>query len=100
MKNLENILERQHLLNDRILDCINNQTAMVDKLVGVEIKTGSGNVDSPEPNGLIEQLIESQERTNNLISIFGDNNMRLRKAVYEENAKVPTAQGHVTGTSV
>ena len=80
--NLENILERQHLLNDRVLSYINDQTTVVDRLVGVNVESGVGGEETFAPNGLIEQLFEAQERTNSLLSIFGDNNRRLRDGVY------------------
>ena len=83
MNNLENILERQHLLNDRILGYIKDQTATVDRIVGVvQVETEALGKDVHAPNGLIEQLLEAQERSNSLLSVFGDNNRRLREAVY------------------
>ena len=94
MNNLENILERQHLLNERILDCINDQTTTVDRIVGVGIETKVEDKAQPKTNGLIEQLLEAQERSNSLLSIFGDNNRRLREAVYfKAEAGAPYTSG-------
>ena len=92
MNNLENILERQHLLNDRLFDCTRDQTATVDKIVGCNVETGIGTAESPAPNGLIQQLIEAQERTNSLISAFSDNNRRLIEGVYLK-VEAPYASG-------
>lgn len=82
MTSLENILERQHLFNDRILSYIKDQTETVDRLVGCQETKPKDEVALPITNGLVEQLIEAQERTNSLLSLFGDNNKRLREAVY------------------
>jgi hypothetical protein len=84
MTNLEDILERQHLLNDRLLSYINNQKETVERLVGVELNPNITDqcTESPSPNGLIEQLLEAQERTNSLLSLYSYNNCRLRDAVF------------------
>jgi hypothetical protein len=93
MTTLEDILERQILLNERLLSYINNQTTTVERLVGIDFRNqGEGEV-QPTPNGLIEQLLEAQERTNSLLSLYSYNNGRLRDAVFvkeEAVAKVYT----------
>jgi len=73
---LEQIKYRQNEINENLYQLVKENTQLIDAIVGqVPILPNDGKEETPQ--GLVEEILLTQNRTNTLINLLYENNIRL-----------------------
>lgn len=79
---LEQIKHNQNGINENLYQLVKENTQLIDAIVGQELISPSSDGKEEAPQGLIEEIQLSQNRTNALISQLYGNNSRLYDKTY------------------
>ncbi len=76
--NLETIKERQVQINSSLQNLRNEFKEVINFIVGEEPEEDSKGIPVPTPNGILDQILESQESTETLVDSLLHQFHRLR----------------------
>ncbi len=78
---LEQIKYRQNEINENLYQLVKENTQLIDAIVGqVPESLKEGKEETPQ--GLVEEILLTQNRTNALINLLYENNSRLYNKTY------------------